>query len=111
MSGYSLPDVRARARLMEIADLMQPGWEASEKAINELAAHPGADFEKRQKEIQDDYWNTVVQPHVDEIAALTNNSTSTLASVFRPRPSVLDLGGVLPSILRRIANGSGSWRK
>jgi hypothetical protein len=106
----SIPDPEACKRLAEIADAIQPGFDAAQQGLDKLLVEINHDFTKKQAAVQDGYWNNVVAPHLAEIAALTNNSTTTLASVFRPKNDVIGLGGVTPDVLRRLASGTGSWR-
>lgn len=107
----SIPDPTACERLAEIADAMQPGFDTAQHGLDRLLATIDRDFTKKKVALQDGYWNDVVAPYLTEIAGLTNNSTTTLAMVFKPKADVIELGGVTPDVLRRLASGTGSWRR
>lgn len=98
----SLPAQDAKQRLCDIAALIDAGYDAANAKLETLLLSLPADFMAQLKAIQDEYWSGTVEPHVAEIASLTNNSAATVASVFRPTTDNADLGGITPKVLRRL---------
>jgi hypothetical protein len=105
----SLPHPQARQRLAQIARSLTPAYQLAQATMAHLM---GSSLDEtwvpKVNAAKDSYWQAVAE-HLDEIAHLTNNSASTVASVFRPSRDTMGLGGVTPPVLERMANGTGAW--
>lgn len=72
-------------RLNEIADALEPfvgSWQAAWRNVGR-----GADTATEMKELDrtTDALNAAIEPYVEEVARVTNNSVSTLRQVYAPR--------------------------
>lgn len=106
---HKLPSPAAKARLLEIAALIDAGYNAAFAKFEGLMRDLPVDLQAQVEAVQNEYWIGTVTPHLQEIADLTNNSATTLASVFAPQATRYDLGGISPAALRLLATDM-RWR-